>query len=163
VTRTATALWTISPELVAAIDEHLGAPVDCYVNGAHTWFEDAGAEAVTLEFRLHPVARYATPRGASHYDVWESVVEQLAAGADPHALRLGEEVRPLTGLWDGLECYAAYGDALEPQELAALAAERLGRPPDRAGMVDHDAIGDAWERAHGALSVVALLLEQLSS
>jgi hypothetical protein len=162
VARTATVLWTISPELVAAIDEHLGAPVDCYVNGAHTWFEDAGPDAVTLEFRLHPVARYVTPRGASHYDVWEGVVDQLAGTGDPHALRLGEEVRPLTGLWDGLECYAAYGDVLEPAELAALAGDLLGRAPDRVGMVDHELIGDAWERARGGVSIVALLLEELS-
>jgi hypothetical protein len=162
VTRTATVLWTISPELVAAIDDRLGAPVDCYLNGAQTWFEEVGPDGVTLEFRLHPVARYATPSGISHYDVWDSVVEQLAAGGDPHALRLGEEVRPLTGVWDGLECYAAYGDALEPPELAARARERLGRAPDRAGMVDHEAIGDAWERARGAVSIVALLLEELA-
>jgi hypothetical protein len=29
-------------------------------------------------------------------------------------------------------------------------------------MVDHEAIGDAWERAQGNVSIVALLLEQLT-
>jgi len=162
--RTATTVWTISPELVAAIDERLGPPVDSYVNGSQTWFvgDDERGEPV-LEFRLHPSAGYRTPGGASHYDVWESVVAQLAQGADPHALRVGDETRPLTAMWDGLECYAAYGDEMEPARLAALADGLLGRPPERSGLVDHEAIGDRWERAHGAVSIVALLIEQLTA
>ena len=91
-----------------------------------------------------------------------SVANLLAAGADPHALRLGTEVRPLTACWDGLECYAAYDDSLEPAELSERARTILGRAPDRVGMADHDAVADAWERAGGDVSVVALLLEQLS-
>ena len=159
--RVATSVWTISSELVLALDGHLGPPVDSYVNGSQTWLVDDGP--VTLEWRLHPVAGYRPPAGVSTYDVWESVVAQLSAGADPHALRLGEEVRPLTGLWDGLECYAAYGDDIEPQQLVAIATAQLGRPPDRFGLVDHEAIGDAWEQAKGAVSIVALLLAQLES
>jgi hypothetical protein len=58
-------------------------------------------------------------------------------------------------------CYAAYGEGLEPNELALVAGGRLGLPPDGAGLVDHDAIGDAWERSRGAVSIVALLREQL--
>ena len=107
----ATGLWTISPELVLAADEHLGPPVDSYVNGSQTWFEEiARDEDLTLEFRMHPVARYTTPKGLSHYDVWETIVGHLSLGGDPHAIRLGDEVRPLTAVWDGLECYAAYGE-----------------------------------------------------
>ena len=160
--RTATAVWTISPELVIALDERLGPPVDSYVNGSQTWFagdEDVG-EAV-LEFRLHPVAGYRTPKGASHYEVWETVVAQLSVRTDPHALRVGEEVRPLAGLWDGLECYAAYGDELEPPELVRRAVATLGVAPERSGLVDHESIGDAWEKAKGKVSIVALLLAQL--
>jgi hypothetical protein len=163
--RTATTVWTISPELVLAIDEHLGPPVDSYVNGSQTWFvgdDDEGTPPM-LEFRLHPVAGYQTPAGASHYDVWETVVAQLTQGTDPHALPIGADIRPLAGLWDGLECYAAYGDDIEPARLAALATEALGRAPDRAGLVDHEAIGDAWEKTDGKVSIIALLLEQLSA
>ena len=160
----AAAVWTISPELVLAIDEHLGPPIDSYVNGSQTWLvgddEASGAEA--LEFRLHPVAGYRTPQGCSHYDVWEEVVVQLPQGVDPHALHLGDEVRPLTALWDGLESFAASGDDIEPAQLATLVTNAIGRTPDRCGLVDHDAIGDAWERANGKVSIVALLLEQLS-
>jgi hypothetical protein len=159
--RVATAVWTISPELVLGLDEHLGPPVDSYLNGSQTWLVETDNE-VALEFRLHPVASYATPRGLSHYDVWEAVVGQLSAGADPHVLRLGDEVRPLTALWDGLECFAAYGDDIEPAGLASSATNALGRAPDRQGLVDHDAIGDEWERTNGKVSIVALLLEQLA-
>jgi hypothetical protein len=158
----ATTVWTISGELVLAVDSELGPPVDSYLNGSQTWLVDDDS-GVTLEFRMHPVAGYRAPAGLSHYDVWETVVGALAAHRDPHALTLGDETRPLTSLWDGLECFAPYGDEIEPPRLAALATAHLGRPPDRAGLVDHERIGDAWERARGEVSIVALLLEQLGS
>lgn len=154
-------MWTISPELVLALDERLGLPVDSYVNGSQTWLVEDGP--ITLEWRLHPVAGYRTPGGVSPYDLWETVVAQLSLAGDPHALRFGNEVRPLTAMWDGLECYAAYDDEPEPQQLAATATAALGRPPDRFGLVDHDAIGDAWERANGGVSIVALVLAQLDA
>jgi hypothetical protein len=76
-------------------------------------------------------------------------------------LKLADETRPLTSLWDGLECYAPYDD-VEPAVLARRATEVLGRAPDRTGLVDHEGVGDAWERANGGVSIIALLLEQLS-
>jgi hypothetical protein len=161
-TRTATTVWTIAPELVLAVDERLGPPVDSYVNGSQTWLVgDDDDDIPVLEFRMHPVAAYRTPKGCSHYDVWEAVVAQLSQGAEPHALRLGDEVRPLASLWDGLECFAAYGDDIEPARLAALATQALGRAPDRSGLVDHEVIADAWEKSQGKVSIVARLLEQL--
>jgi hypothetical protein len=174
VERVPTAVWNLSPELVLALDEHLGPPVDSYVNGSQTWLVgdepdvkapagDAAAEELVIEFRMHPVAGYRLPAGFSHYDVWETVVDQLTQGVDPQALRLGSEVRPLTGLWDGLEAFPAYGDEIEPARLAALTSTALAVAPDRSGLVDHQAIGDAWERANGNVSIVALLVEQLST
>jgi hypothetical protein len=159
--RTATTVWTISGELVLALDERLGPPVDSYVNGSQTWLTEV--EDVTLEWRLHPVDGYRVPADLSHYDVWEAVVAGLSSGSDPYALRLGGETRPITSLWDGLECFAAYGDDVEPARLAAKAVELLGRAPDAAGLVDHESIGDAWEAARGKVSIVALLLEQLAN
>lgn len=168
--RTATTVWTISPELVLALDERLGPPVDSYVNGSQTWLvgdDDDSAvaddSAIVLEFRLHPVSGYRIPAGCSHYDIWEAVVTQLTQGTDAQALRLGSEVRPLAGLWDGLEAFPAYGDEIEPARLAALATSQLGCAPDRSGLVDHEAIGDAWERANGNVSIIALLVDQLTS
>lgn len=156
--RVPTTVWTISPELVLALDAQLGPPVDSYVNGSQTWLTE---EPVGLEWRLHPVSGYGPPGGLSHYDVWEAVVGALSAGADPHALPLGSETRPLTGMWDGLECFAAFGDEVEPQTLATHATELLGLAPDRVGLVDHEIIADAWEAKQGKISIVALLLEQL--
>jgi hypothetical protein len=159
--RVATTVWTISPELVLALDEQLGLPVDSYVNGSQTWLVEVGP--ITLEWRMHPVAGYRAPSGLSTYDIWETIVAQLSSAADPHALVLGSEVRPLTSMWDGLECYAAYGEDLEPQQLVGTATAQLGRPPDRFGLVDHDAIGDAWEHSNGDVSIVSLLLAQLEA
>jgi hypothetical protein len=163
--REATTVWTIGPDLVLALDEHLGTPVDSYVNGSQTWLTNVagpGGDEVGLEWRLHPVAGFRAPAGLSHYDLWEQVVAALSAGADPHALALGDETRPLTSLWDGLECYAPYDD-VEPVALSNLATQALGRAPDRAGLVDHERIGDEWERTNGNVSLVALVLEQLAS
>jgi hypothetical protein len=182
----ATAVWRISPRLVLALDERLGAPLDSYLNGSQTWLvapdgepdggarggagDDAeaphigaGGDDETLELRLHPVAGYTVPRGMSHYDVWEQVVDALAAGADGERLALGSEVRSLRELWDGLECFAAYGAELEPQAIATVGTRLVGIAPDAAGLVDHDAVADAWERARGRVSIVDLLFAQLSA
>ncbi len=165
-----TAVWNLSPELVLALDEHLGPPVDSYVNGSQTWLvgdepEDgvADTDALVLEFRMHPVAGYRLPAGFSHYDVWETVVGQLSQGVDPQALRLGTEVRPLSALWDGLEVFPAYGDEVEPARLVGIVTAAIALAPARSGLVDHQAIGDAWERANGTVSIVALLVDQLTS
>jgi hypothetical protein len=166
-----TAVWKISAELVLALDEHLGPPVDSYVNGSQTWLvgdeADTGVPesdtSLVLEFRMHPVSGYRLPAGFSHYDIWDAVVDQLTQGVDPQALRLGSEVRPLSELWDGLEAFPAYGDEVEPARLAGLVTTALALAPDRTGLVDHQAIGDAWERANGKVSIVALLVDQLTA
>jgi hypothetical protein len=161
--RTATCIWRVDAALVLALDERLGPPVDSYVNGSQTWITDDGPGGIGLEWRLHPVAGYRVPRDLSHYDLWEQVVGALSAGADPDALSLGTETRTLRSLWDGLECYAAYGDDIEPAPLAHTAATTLGRGPDASGLVDHDAIGTAWEQAKGATSIVEMVFAELKS
>jgi hypothetical protein len=146
-------VWRIRPELVLALAERLGEPVDRYVNGSQTWFSETEG-GVALEWRLHPVARYATPKGLTHNDVWDVAVESVIGGEG--------RLRP-EDVWDGLECFAAYGDDIEPGPLAAAATAELGVAPDASGLVDHSAIGDAWERTRGAVSIIDLLLEQLGS
>jgi hypothetical protein len=159
--RTATAVWRASPELVLALDERFGQPVDSYVNGSQTWLLDNGPGGVTIEWRLHPVASYRPPAELSHYDLWEKVVTQLRAGGDSGALALGIERRALESVWEGLEAFAAYADEVEPATLAQAATTALGHAPDAVGLVDHERIGDAWERARGGVSIVGLLLEEL--
>ena len=159
--RTPTTVWVVDAELVSAADARLGPPIDSYLNGSQTWLTPDGPGGIELEWRLHPVAGYEIPGGLSHYDLWESVVGALAQGSDPQALPLGDASVPLTALWDGLECFAAYGDEIEPATLAAATGEVIGRAPDASGLADHDAIGDAWEKSNGAVSIVSLLLEQL--
>lgn len=161
--RTATCVWRVDPALVLALDERLGPPVDSYLNGSQTWLVEAGPGGVALEFRLHPVGGYRLPAGISHYDLWEQVVGALSADAVPDVFTLGDETRTLASLWDGLECFAAYGDELEPAPLAAAAGEALGRAPDAAGLVDHARIGSEWERAQGSVSIVDMLFAELSS
>lgn len=156
----ATIVWRIRPDLVVALDDQLGPPVDSYVNGSQTWFTETEGGAV-LEWRLHPIPGYRLPQGVSHYDIWETVAGQLAAGGDSGALTLGAEIRALEGLWDGLECFPAHGDDVEPANLAAAATAVLGLVPDGVGLVDHDRIGDAWERTRGGVSIISLLFEQL--
>lgn len=162
--RTATCVWRVDPALLLALDEHLGPPVDSYLNGSQTWLAEVGPGGVALEFRLHPVAGYRLPAGMSHYDLWEQVVAALSTDGGPgDALVLGEETRTLSSLWDGLECFAAYGDELEPAPLAAAAGEAIARAPDAAGLVDHARIGSEWERAQGAVSIVDMLFAELTS
>jgi hypothetical protein len=108
---------------------------------------------VVLEWRLHPVAGYRRPKGAGTYEVFSAAALALATGGTPPA--------PLDELWDGLEVFAAYGDDIEPQPLAAAAATAIGIEPDVFGLVDHGPIADEWERTTGAVSIAAELLRQL--
>ena len=132
---TPTVVWRVTPDLVRALDERLGPPLDGYVNGTQTWLTaDDGKAAsgdVTLEWRLHPVAGFEPVAGISHEDLWDTVAGALADGADPAALPLGDEQRALTSLWDGLECFPAYGDEVEPQVLAGAGRGARHRPRHR--------------------------------
>lgn len=157
----ATCVWLVTASLVMALDQHLGLPVDSYLNGSQTWLVDVEGSDITLECRLHPVAGYRTPEGCSHYDVWELVVASLSQ--TPEApIALGETTRSLDSFWDGLECFVAHGDDVEPATLARLATDAIGLVPDAVGLVDHQRVGDEWERRRGEVSITAMLLEQLS-
>lgn len=153
-------IWRISAELVVALDERFGPPVDAYVNGSQTWLRDDGPGGETIEWRLHPVAGFRRPPGVGTYELFESVALALETGGEPPA--------PPEQLWDGLEAFPAYvaegdGDAPEPATLAAACAEALGIPPDAVGIVDHEPVAAAWERSGGSRSIVADLLAQLAN
>jgi hypothetical protein len=161
--RVATTIWRIGRDLVLALDERLGTPLDSYVNGTQTWLTGDESPNSALEWRLHPAGGYQPPPALSHYELWDQVVGQLAAGADPGALELAGETRALASIWGGLECFAAYGDDIEPAPLAAAATEVLGRPPEAQGTVDHERLGTEWEQSRGRLSLTDAVLEELES
>ena len=149
-----TCVWRAGPELVVILQERFGDPVDAYVNGSQVWLRDDGPGGITVEWRLHPVAGYQRPAGVDTYDVFTETALALAEGRTPPA--------PVDALWDGLEAFAAYGDEVEPATLAAAVTDSLGRPPDAAGVVDHQGIADEWETSGRKTSVVDALFRQLA-
>lgn len=150
-----TCVWKASPELLLALDERFGEPVDTYVNGSQVWLRDDGPAGEAIEWRLHPVAGYRRPAGLATEEVFDVVTAALAAGTEsPVALDL---------LWEGLEAFAAYDDEVEPATLAAACTASLGAPPDAAGLADHDLVADEWEQSGGGTSIVSALLAQLAS
>ena len=150
-----TCVWRATPDLIVALDTRFGEPLDAYVNGSQVWFRDDGPGGVTLEWRLHPVAGYRRPAGVDTYELFSAVALALARRDDPPAA--------LESLWDGLEAFAAYDEEVEPATLTAAVTDSLGIPPDASGLVDHQKIGDDWERSGGRVSIVHALLDQLES
>jgi hypothetical protein len=148
-------VWRASPSLILALDGRFGPPHDAYVNGSQVWLRDDGPGGLTLEWRLHPVGSFQRPAGVDTYEVFETTADAFATGTAPPA--------PLERLWDGLEAFSAYDEELEPATLAAAAQEALGLPPDATGLVDHDRIGDEWERTTRRISIVEALLAQLGA
>jgi hypothetical protein len=149
-----TCVWRVTPELVVALDDRFGEPMDAYVNGSQVWHRDDGPGGVTLEWRLHPVAGFERPSTLTTYDLFPATALAVAQGQDP--------IAPVEALWEGLEAYAAFDAELEPATLAAATTEALGIAPDASGLADHERIADAWEQTEGRVSIVSALLDQLS-
>jgi hypothetical protein len=148
-------VWRATPELIIALDDRFGEPVDAYVNGSQVWIRDDGPGGIALEWRLHPIAGFARPREVDTYEVFSVTALALANGDPPPA--------PLAQLWDGLEAFPTDGDELEPAPLAAAVTSALGIAPDASGLVDHDRIGNEWELSRGQVSIIDALLAQLSA
>jgi hypothetical protein len=153
--RVSSCVWRLRPELLVALDERFGDPTDAYVNGSQVWLRDDGPAGATLEWRLHPVPGFQRPAGVSAFDLLGATVYAVRTGEDPPA--------PPDQLWEGLEAFPCYGDEVEPAPLATACTEALGVAPDAFGIADHDAIGDAWERAARGVSIVDALLTQFES
>jgi len=148
-----TCVWRVSAELVRRLDDAFGPPLDTYVNGSQVWLREDGPDGTTLEWRLHPVAEYRRPAGVATEEVFEMTAAALATSREPPS--------PIERLWDGLEAFAAYGDEVEPAGLALSCSAALGLAPDAAGLVDHNRIGDEWERTGGRISMLTALLDEL--
>jgi hypothetical protein len=155
--RQATCVWTIRPEVILAIADRFGDPTDSYVNGSQVWLRDNGPNEITLEWRMHPVPNYLPPHEIETFDVFP--LTALGLNDDEEVAELPA---PLEKLWDGLEAFAAFGDDIEPQPLVEASTEALGIIPDAFGLVDHELIGDAWEKSDRTISITDALFEQLN-
>lgn len=149
------AVWRCSHDLLRALDAHLGEPTDTYVNGSQVWLRDDGPGDITLEWRLHPVAGYQRPAATSTNNVFRRMVRALHPDEEPNML--GD---PLA-LWSGLEVFSAYDEELSADALRGCCVGLVGIEPDAVGMVDHDPIGNEWERSAGAFDIISALMTQL--
>ena len=151
------AIWPISPQLVVALDDRFGEPTDTYVNGSQVWLRDDGPDGLTVEWRLHPVAGYVKPKGVPTSDVFGRVALALALAQD------GAQPAEPSTLWDGLEAFPAFYDEIPVDVLREVVVRTLGIEPSAVGEVDHEKIGDAWERDAGRRSVIDDLRQQLGA
>ena len=150
-------MWRCTPTLIRALDERLGEPSDTYVNGSQVWLRDDGPRDVTLEWRLHPVGGYVRPSATSTTNVFRRIATEIGEpGSDPSAAIAFPE-----SLWGGLEVFSAYEEPLEADELRLWCVALLGLEPDAVGSVDHDPIGDEWERTSGGSDIFSALIAQL--
>ena len=128
----ATTVWTISPELVLALDEQLGPPVDSYVNGSQTWLVEVGRRSRSSGGCTRSPGT-GRPQPLSHYDVWEAVVDELSRRRRPaRAAPRRRDPAAHRASGTGSSASPPYGDDIEPQQLAALADRSCSAaPPDR--------------------------------
>lgn len=160
-----TCVFTVDLDLIGTLEATLGPPIDSYLNGWQVWIEPletlghSPEEDVQLEYRLHPPVGFTQPRGLSHHDLWDAVVEQVASGRDRFVL--GEEERSLDEVWVLLEVYPAFGEDLMPDALRGAVERVLGRAALACGAVDHARLGNLWKRTKGAIDLPAALLEEL--
>lgn len=134
------------PDLVKQLQLRLGDPTDSYWNGSHTWFNSN--ESVDFEWRLHPVSGFKMPEASRPEDLFD--------------LALEDEV-DASHYWEGLEVFSISDDPIELNELREFIASTLGIEPDFAGHVDHETIGNEYERNNGKVSIVKLLIDQMTS
>ena len=158
-----TCVYRVDAALIEALDARLGPPLDSYVRGWQVWLEAHGPRGATLEWRLHPPAGFAMPRGVDPHDLFGEVLAGLADAEEPdaEAFLLGGERRALAEVWEVLEVFPTFGDPAEPEEIVAVAAAVLGRRPDAAGEADHARLGDLFKGRAGDFSVGQALLAAL--
>jgi hypothetical protein len=155
----ATALWTISSELIVALDERLAEPIDSYVNGSQVWLRPDGPDGITIEYRLHPVGGYVKPKGMPTDQVFSQIALAIATETET------EETPPnFSELWEGLEAFVAFDDEgpLTPDQLQSVGETVLGIPATAAGMVDHEGIAVRWQASDRKTSIVTELRQQLA-
>jgi hypothetical protein len=151
----ATALWLVSSDLIVALDERFGEPIDSYVNGSQVWLRADGPGGITIEYRLHPIGGYERPKGTRTEDVFSRTALSLATGEQP--------IAPLASLWEGLEAFVAFADEgpLPASKLAEIGGQALGIGADYLGEADHEGIAVRWQQSQRHTSIVQELVAQL--
>lgn len=158
-----TCVYRVDAALVELLDARLGPPLDSYVRGWQVWLEPNGPDEITLEWRLHPPAKFRMPAGVNPHDLFDVVIQGLSDVEDPSrdAFPAGRTRLRLDEVWEALEVFPAYGESATPARVTAAVTAVLGRAPDAAGHADHGRLGDLWKGRRGDFSVGRALLEQL--
>lgn len=157
------AIFDVDVELLLALERALGPPIDSYLMGWQVWLEpvEDPDQDVELEYRLHPPGGFEQPAGLSHHELWDEVIEQVAAGRD--TFELGDETRDLDGLWVLLEVYPGFGGDIAPAQVREWAEAVLGRPALACGEVDHRRLEGRFRDEQHEADLPAALRETLGA
>ena len=152
--RTSACVWRATPAVIVALDERFGEPVDAYVNGSQTWLRDDGPAASRSSGACTRSPATASPRTSTRTrcSPRSRSPSRPATSHRRRSSRCGTASR----------CSPRTATRSSLRRSAAAAEAALGIEPDRAGLVDHDAIADEWERSRGATSIVDALFAQLN-
>ena len=150
----AAAVWRARPEVIVALDDRFGEPVDAYVNGSQVWLREDGPAGWSSSggCTRSPVTS-GRPRTGT-YEVFSATALALATGADAAG-----SPRPAVGRPGGVR-------RLRRRHRAAATAWRPRSPPSGSsptppGWSTTSRSRTQWERIGRAVSIVADLLAQL--
>ena len=135
-----------SPNLLKRLLEVHADPVDSYWNGSHTWFTNT--ENNEFEWRLHPISGFEMPKASRPEELLDLALE-------------GEI--DIAHYWNGLEVFSISDEPCTLEELQKHIVETLGIEPDFIGLVDHESVGNDFERNAGKVSIINLLIEQIQA
>lgn len=65
--------------------------------------------------------------------------------------------------WEGLEIFSISDELCSIDELKNHIVDTLHIEPDFIGLVDHESIGNDFEKNTGNISIIQLLIEQITS
>lgn len=132
------------PDLLKLLLERNSDPVDSYWNGSHTWF--TSTQDHEFEWRLHPVSGFKMPEASRPEELLDLALE-------------GEV--DIEHYWEGLEVFSLSEEPCSLDDLKAHILYTLEIEPDAIGLVDHESIGNDFERNAGKTSIIQLLITQM--
>lgn len=63
--------------------------------------------------------------------------------------------------WEGLEVFCISEELISPEDLQSYVESTINIKPEICGYVDHEHIGNEFERTGGNISIIQLLTSQL--